>query len=57
MIETDMSSTATETNRRFAPPVGRGGDVDEVSTAVLMLATNAYMTGQTVHMNGGLYFN
>lgn len=57
MIETDMSSTATEKNKRFAPPVGRGGDVDEVSTAVLMLATNAYMTGQTVHMNGGLYFN
>ena len=57
MIETDMSSTATETNKRFWPPVGRGGHVDEVSTAVLMLATNAYMTGQTVHMNGGLYFN
>jgi 3-oxoacyl-[acyl-carrier protein] reductase len=57
MIETDMSSTATEKNKRFSPPVGRGGHVDEVSTAVLMLATNAYMTGQTVHMNGGLYFN
>lgn len=57
MIETDMSSTATEKNKRFFPPVGRGGHVDEVSTAVLMLATNAYMTGQTVHMNGGIYFN
>ena len=57
MIETDMASTATEKNKVFSPPVGRGGDVDEVSTAVLMLATNAYMTGQTVHMNGGLYFN
>lgn len=57
MIETDMSSTATEKNKRFAPPVGRGGHVDEVSTAVLMLATNGYMTGQTVHMNGGIYFN
>jgi 3-oxoacyl-[acyl-carrier protein] reductase len=52
-----MASTATEKNKVFSPPVGRGGDVDEVSTAVLMLATNAYMTGQTVHMNGGLYFN
>jgi 3-oxoacyl-[acyl-carrier protein] reductase len=57
MIETDMSSTATEKNKRLAPPVGRGGHVAEVSTAVLMLATNGYMTGQTVHMNGGLYFN
>jgi 3-oxoacyl-[acyl-carrier protein] reductase len=58
IILTDMTSTArTPDEIAFSPPVGRHGDVDEVATAVLMLATNAYMTGQTVHMNGGLYFN
>ncbi len=58
IILTDMTSTArTPEEIAFSPPVGRHGDVDEVATAVLMLATNAYMTGQTVHMNGGLYFN
>ncbi|MBT3399397.1 MAG: SDR family oxidoreductase, partial [Rhodospirillaceae bacterium] len=40
----------------FSPPVGRMGHVDEVASAVVMLAANGYMTGQTVHMNGGLYF-
>ncbi len=58
IVETDMTLTArTPAEIAFAPPVGRPGHVDEVASAVVMLATNAYMTGQTVHMNGGLYFN
>jgi 3-oxoacyl-[acyl-carrier protein] reductase len=36
-------------------PVGRYGLVDEVASVVLMLAENAFMTGQTVNPNGGWY--
>jgi 3-oxoacyl-[acyl-carrier protein] reductase len=38
-------------------PIGRFGAVDEVASVVLMLAENAYLTGQTVNPNGGWYMN
>jgi 3-oxoacyl-[acyl-carrier protein] reductase len=38
-------------------PVGRMGTGDEVAMAVVMVAGNGYMTGQTVQVNGGLHFN
>jgi 3-oxoacyl-[acyl-carrier protein] reductase len=38
-------------------PVGRLGTGEEVAAVVLMVAANAYMTGQTVQVNGGLHFN
>jgi len=31
--------------------------VDEVASVVLMLAENAYITGQTVNANGGWYMS
>ena len=37
-------------------PMGRLGQTDEVAEAVVFVAENAYMTGQTLHLNGGLYF-
>jgi 3-oxoacyl-[acyl-carrier protein] reductase len=36
-------------------PVGRFGEVDECASVAVMLATNAYITGQTIAVNGGLY--
>ena len=36
-------------------PVGRFGRVEEVASAVLMLVHNAYITGQTLQVNGGFY--
>jgi 3-oxoacyl-[acyl-carrier protein] reductase len=36
-------------------PVGRFGTVQEVVDAVLLLAINGYMTGQTINPNGGWY--
>ena len=36
-------------------PVGRFGTVDEVADAAVLLATNAYITGQTISVNGGWY--
>jgi 3-oxoacyl-[acyl-carrier protein] reductase len=38
-------------------PVGRFGTSDEVAQVVLMLIGNAYMTGQTVALSGGMSFN
>lgn len=38
-------------------PIGRFGEVDEVSDVVVMLAGNAYITGQTINVNGGYYMS
>lgn len=38
-------------------PVGRFGNVEEVADVVLMLVRNGYITGQTINVNGGLYFS
>ncbi|WP_428539011.1 SDR family NAD(P)-dependent oxidoreductase [Rhodopila sp.] len=56
LIETDMlrSGLATSPSRI---PLGRFGTPDEVAQVVLMLIGNAYMTGQTVALSGGLSFN
>jgi 3-oxoacyl-[acyl-carrier protein] reductase len=52
LIDTDM----VRANLNAAPtfiPVGRFGAVDEVASVVVMLAGNGYVTGQTIHVNGG----
>ncbi len=38
-------------------PIGRFGDVEEVADVALMLARNAYITGQTINVNGGYYMS
>jgi 3-oxoacyl-[acyl-carrier protein] reductase len=38
-------------------PIGRFGDIEEVADVVLMLARNAYITGQTINVNGGYYMS
>ena len=56
LIDTDMiASQRAESAARI--PLGRLGSSEEVAAAVVMVAGNAYMTGQTVHVNGGLSFN
>ena len=54
-IETDMlrSATAVDPSRI---PIGRFGTVDEVAAVATMLVDNAYMTGQTISLNGGMYY-
>ena len=37
-------------------PVGRFGRVEECADVAVLLARNAYITGQTISVNGGMYF-
>ena len=55
LIETDMMRGQENLVARI--PLGRLGTADEVASAVMMLLGNAYMTGQTVAMSGGMAFN
>lgn len=37
-------------------PVGRGGSCEEMADGVLFAIRNAYVTGESIHINGGLYY-
>jgi 3-oxoacyl-[acyl-carrier protein] reductase len=55
-IETEMVTS----NPNFKPtliPIGRFGTAEEIAGVAVMLARNDYMNGQTIHVNGGLYFS
>jgi 3-oxoacyl-[acyl-carrier protein] reductase len=61
-IETDMTKALPEAQRTALIgqiPLGRLGQVDDVAAAVVFLASPgaAYVTGSTVHVNGGMYMN
>jgi len=54
LIETDMMRGRSDLARNI--PLGRMGRPSEVAQAVLMVLGNAYMTGQTIVLNGGMAF-
>ena len=54
MIETEMI-TSNPKARPDLVPMGRFGTVEEVADVVVMLASNGYITGQTISVNGGWY--
>ena len=59
-IETDMTDKLPENQKEALAsqiPMGRLGTADEVAQAVLFLAGDggSYITGQTLHVNGGMY--
>lgn len=56
LIHTDMTENNAEAFAKLIP-AGRLGTAEEVAEAVVMLARNGYMTGQTLHLNGGLYMS
>ena len=56
LIETEMV-TGNPNARADLIPVGRFGTVDEVADAAVLLATNGYITGQTINVNGGWYMS
>jgi 3-oxoacyl-[acyl-carrier protein] reductase len=56
LIATDMVQAGLAASLSRIP-VGRFGTSEEVADVVLMLVGNAYMTGQTVSLSGGMSFN
>jgi 3-oxoacyl-[acyl-carrier protein] reductase len=61
-IDTDMTKALPEAQRGALLgqiPLGRLGQVDDVAAAVVFLASPgaAYVTGTTLHVNGGMYMN
>ena len=59
-IETDMTDSLPDDQKKALVtqiPMGRLGTADEVAHTVLFLASNSgsYITGQTLHVNGGMY--
>ena len=61
-IETDMTSSLEQSRRDAlvtAIPLGRLGIGDDVAAAAVFLASReaSYITGQVIHVNGGLYMS
>jgi 3-oxoacyl-[acyl-carrier protein] reductase len=61
-IDTDMTRSLSDDQRRLLVgqiPLGRLGDVADVAAAVLFLASPgaSYITGSTLHVNGGMYMD
>ena len=59
-IETDMTGSLPDDQKEALAsqiPMGRLGTTDEIAQAVLFLAGDggSYITGQTLHVNGGMY--
>ena len=61
-IETDMTDKLDENQRKLLIQniaLGRLGQVEDIAHAVLFLASPeaAYITGETLHVNGGMYMS
>jgi 3-oxoacyl-[acyl-carrier protein] reductase len=55
LIETEMIPSRADAAAKV--PLGRLGLPHEVAQAVLMVIGNAYITGHTVQVNGGMHFS
>jgi 3-oxoacyl-[acyl-carrier protein] reductase len=61
-IDTDMTSSLTDEHKAALlsqVPIKRLGTPEEIAGAVSYLASDdaAYITGETIHVNGGMYMN
>jgi 3-oxoacyl-[acyl-carrier protein] reductase len=59
-IDTDMTKVLTDDQKSLMLgqiPLGRLGEPDEIARVVAFLASEsgAYITGETIHVNGGMY--
>ena len=57
LIDTEMGRPLIEAGIAARIPVGRIGTGDEIAQAVMLLVRDAYITGQTVAVNGGALFS
>jgi 3-oxoacyl-[acyl-carrier protein] reductase len=55
LVETEMLTKSLKPPKPEAIPVGRYGRPEETAEVAVMLASNGYITGQTIQVNGGLY--
>lgn len=56
LVETEMVTSNLNAKPEIIP-IGRFGHVNEVADIAVLLATNGYITGQTINVNGGWYFS
>lgn len=61
-IDTDMTKELPENHKTMLLsqiPLGRLGQPEEIASVVAFLASDAagYITGETIHVNGGMYMN
>jgi 3-oxoacyl-[acyl-carrier protein] reductase len=56
LVDTDMGQPLIEAGVPGRIPVGRAGTGDEIAQVVLLLVRDAYITGQTIAVNGGSLF-
>lgn len=61
-IDTDMTKALSDEQQKALVqqiPAGRLGDPEDIANAVTFLASPqaAYITGQTIHVNGGMFMN
>ena len=59
-VDTDMTRALTDAQRdtlQSQIPLGRLGEPDDIAATVAFLASDSgqYITGETIHVNGGLY--
>jgi 3-oxoacyl-[acyl-carrier protein] reductase len=56
LVETDMVTSGLRADPRRIP-IGRFGTLEEAGETAVLLVRNAYMTGQTLNLNGGLHMS
>ncbi len=56
LIETEMVTSNPNASPALIP-MGHFGTADDIAAVAVMLATNDYMTGQTISVNGGWYMS
>jgi len=57
LVDTDMGKALIDAGVSARIPVGRAGLPEEIAQTIVLLVGNAYVTGQTIAVNGGALFS